>query len=207
MARQCFDKLSTNGLGLAAPIRQEPILSDFPTLESERLILRMLAIEDADALLPAFADDAQMRWWSHAPIREAAALREHLAPRIDNDGWRAFAMVLKAEQRVIGMVSVGERRQGGVGEIGYMILPALVGKGLAREGVARFLDHLFFTEGKRRVFADTDPDNLPSRRLLEHLGFQLEGVLREEWETHIGVRDTTLYGLLRREWEARRGTA
>jgi len=32
------------------------------------------------------------------------------------------------------------------------------------------------------------------------MGFKLEGLLRAEWETHIGVRDTTLYGLLREEW-------
>ena len=49
------------------------------------------------------------------------------------------------------------------------------------------------------AFADVDPDNSASRRLLERLGFLLEGILREEWETHIGVRDTALYGLLKEE--------
>lgn len=64
------------------------------------------------------------------------------------------------------------------------------------------LDRLF-AEGQRRVFADTDPENRASRALLERLGFALEGVLRAEWETHIGVRDTALYGLLAREWRGR----
>jgi RimJ/RimL family protein N-acetyltransferase len=50
------------------------------------------------------------------------------------------------------------------------------------------------------VFADTDPENIQSRGLLERMGFKLEGYLRGEWETHLGVRDTTLYGLLREEW-------
>ncbi len=52
----------------------------------------------------------------------------------------------------------------------------------------------------RRVMADTDPDNIGSIKLLEKLGFQREGYLREEWETHIGVRDSLIFGLLRNEW-------
>ena len=64
------------------------------------------------------------------------------------------------------------------------------------------LDQLLVAEGQRRVFADTDPDNRFSIGLLQKLGFQLEGHLRAEWETHIGVRDTLLFGLLRDEWLA-----
>ena len=60
----------------------------------------------------------------------------------------------------------------------------------------------FVAAGQRRVFADIDPDNAPSIRLVERLGFTIEGRLRAEWETHIGVRDTLIYGLLRDEWRA-----
>jgi ribosomal-protein-alanine N-acetyltransferase len=66
--------------------------------------------------------------------------------------------------------------------------------------VACVIDHLFVTERQRRVFADTDPDNVRSNALLKALGFTLEGRLRAEWETHIGVRDTFLWGLLATEW-------
>ena len=65
------------------------------------------------------------------------------------------------------------------------------------------LDRLFRVEQQRRVFADTDPDNTASNALLESLGFQREGRLRAEWETHIGVRGTILWGLLATEWTNR----
>ncbi|MDP3782205.1 MAG: GNAT family protein, partial [Sphingopyxis sp.] len=42
--------------------------------------------------------------------------------------------------------------------------------------------------------------NCGSIALLERLGFQYEGRLRGEWETHIGVRDSLIFGLLRDEW-------
>jgi RimJ/RimL family protein N-acetyltransferase len=55
------------------------------------------------------------------------------------------------------------------------------------------------------VFADTDPENAPSIALLERLGFRREGLLRGEWETHIGVRDSLILGLLRDEWRGSAG--
>ncbi|RYD51570.1 MAG: N-acetyltransferase, partial [Sphingomonadales bacterium] len=94
-----------------------------------------------------------------------------------------------------------EKRQGNVTEIGYALARAHWGLGYAAEAVTRMIGQIF-DEGQRRIYADTDPDNAASRALLERLGFKLEGYLRAEWETHIGVRDTTLYGLLREEWAA-----
>ena len=64
------------------------------------------------------------------------------------------------------------------------------------------IDQLF-DEGQRRVFADTDPENVSSLALLERLGFRREGLLRGEWATHLGVRDSVILGLLRDEWRVR----
>lgn len=99
---------------------------------------------------------------------------------------------------MLGFVSAGLRRPG-VSEIGYLFARETWGQGIAFEALSALLTQLF-GEGMRRVFADIDPDNAPSIRLVERLGFTLEGRLRAEWETHIGVRDTVIYGLLRDEW-------
>jgi RimJ/RimL family protein N-acetyltransferase len=40
---------------------------------------------------------------------------------------------------------------------------------------------------------------------MEKLGFSLEGRLRAEWQTHIGLRDLLIYGLLVEEWPSRKG--
>jgi [ribosomal protein S5]-alanine N-acetyltransferase len=34
------------------------------------------------------------------------------------------------------------------------------------------------------------------------LGFRLEGQLRDEWKTHIGIRDSLIYAVLARDWFA-----
>ncbi|NML06123.1 GNAT family protein [Sphingomonas sp. G-3-2-10] len=169
-----------------------------PVLTTERLKLRARTLRDAEALHPSFADPELMRWWSHGPHETIEQTREDFSKT--HGEWRCWAITLKGDRTAIGFVAAGERRQGNVTEIGYMLARAHWGTGIAPEAVSRVIDHILVTEGQRRVFADTDPENIPSRALLEKLGFTLEGLLRSEWETHLGVRDTTLYGLLREDW-------
>jgi len=168
-----------------------------PALESARLRLRRLIAADAEAMHPAFADVELMRWWSSAPHDSIAQTRAFFAQEAPD--WRRWMITRVDDDTAIGFVAAGEKRQGNVSELGYMLRREYWGGGIAAEAVSRVIDQIF-AEGQRRVFADTDPDNVESRRLLERLGFRLEGVLRGEWETHIGVRDTTLYGLLKEDW-------
>jgi ribosomal-protein-alanine N-acetyltransferase len=171
-----------------------------PLLETARLRLRSLEPADAEALHPTLSDAESMTWWSHPPLESLEATRAHLERNAATRGWRTWVFALREGGPALGFVSVGEKRNGPC-EIGYLIAREHRGSGLAREAVSGVLGHLFGTEGRRRVYADTDPDNMASRRLLERLGFTLEGRLRGEWETHIGVRDSLIYGLLREEWQ------
>ncbi|PCD01593.1 GNAT family N-acetyltransferase [Sphingomonas spermidinifaciens] len=172
-----------------------------PTLRTARLVLRRRTPADAEALFPAFADVEAMRYWSCAP--HANVEETHADFARNGGGWRVWAITPAGSGTAIGFVAAGEKRQGNVSELGYMLARAHWGRGFAGEAVSAVIDRVF-AEGQRRVFADTDPDNAASRALLERLGFRLEGLLRAEWETHIGVRDTALYGLLPADWSAAR---
>lgn len=176
-----------------------------PVLVTERLRLRTLQLDDAEALYPTLADAALMTWWSSAPHSSVEETRAYFAARIERDpAWRCWAITLAGDDTAIGWVAAGEKRQGGVTEIGYLLARRHWGSGVASEAVSAVIDCLF-AEGQRRVFADTDPENGPSLALLERLGFRREGLLRGEWETHIGVRDSVILGLLKDEW-AQRGS-
>ena len=166
-------------------------------IETPRLTLRPRTLDDAEALHAAFTDVDVMRYWSRPPHTSVEETRAELA--YDAPEWRRWAITLKDDDTAIGVVVAGEKRQGNVTEIGYILVRDYWGSGIAREAVSAVIDRIF-AEGQRRVFADTDPDNTPSRAMLERLGFKLEALLRAEWETHLGVRDTTIYGLLREEW-------
>jgi len=142
-----------------------------------------------------------MRWWSSAPHKTLQETRAYIAVNASSAEWPTWAITL-GDDIAVGWVVFSERRAG-VREIGYILRADHGHRGIAREAVTAVLDHGFNTLGVRRVYADTDPENIRSIRLVEALGFTLEGRLRSEWETHIGVRDSLIWGLLAEEWRKR----
>ncbi|CAD0108414.1 unnamed protein product [Aureobasidium uvarum] len=139
-----------------------------------------------------------MRFSSRAPWTDIKELRRYFAPE-DTSGWKCWAIVKAGEDEAIGFVAACEKRKG-VSEIGYLVAREAQGHGYGREAVGILIDRCF-AAGQRRIVADVDPDNKPSIALLTALGFKLEGHLRAEWETHIGIRDSLIYGLLTGEWQ------
>ncbi|RYY33293.1 MAG: N-acetyltransferase [Sphingomonadales bacterium] len=170
-------------------------MSDPPTLYGARLRLRPIAMRDAEALFPIFSDEETMRYWSRAPFAEVARLREWIRPDATWPAW-----VIESDGAVIGRIALGQQRPR-VAEIGYAVSRTMWGRGFAREAVAAVLAFAFGAAGMRRVFADVDPDNVASVKLLTSLGFVEEGRLRAEWETHLGIRDSLIFGLLANEWD------
>jgi len=163
-------------------------------------LLRPRRAEDADALFATMSDPEAMRWWSRAPFESVEELRAYLAPDAGSS-WQSWAIVLAGDDRALGFVSAGQKREG-VYEIGYLLAREAQGRGYALAAVKTLIDQLI-AQGQRRIFADVDPDNQPSIALLTRLGFSLEGRLRAEWQTHIGLRDSLIYGLLAEEWPSR----
>ena len=174
-----------------------------PVMETERLVLRALRVDDADPLHTMYADVAANTYGTHPATATIEQTREQMAKRVADTSWRAWAITLKGDDAAIGTVASYEKRQGKVTEIGYMLSRPHWGHGYVTEAVAAMVD-LLFAEGQRRIFADTDPDNAPSIAVVKRLGFTLEATLRAEWETHIGVRDSLIWGLLEDEWKAAR---
>lgn len=143
-----------------------------------------------------------MRWWSSGPHATLADTIAYLQPGTGGTTWRSWAITVHGDDAAIGTLSATERRPH-VTEIGYLLARSAWGRGYAREAVARLIDWLIADQAVRRVYADCDPDNIASIALLEALGFRREGLLRAEWETHIGVRDSLILGLLASEWASR----
>lgn len=169
-----------------------------PLATTPGLVLRHLTRADVAPLFEGFGDAACMQWWSRGPFATEAELAEYLLPE-SPDGARIMVAAGRADDVPRLYCGIFPRARGQV-EIGYMCRPSVQGQGIATEAIGAVLDMAFADPSIRRVYADTDPDNTASNRLLARLGFTLEGRLRESWVTHIGVRDSNIWGLLRREW-------
>jgi RimJ/RimL family protein N-acetyltransferase len=172
-----------------------------PVLTTSRFTLRPLQAGDEAALFTGFSDPATMQYWSRAPFADLADFRTWLDaaewPNATNR--RMWIAVPHAGGQPVAQCGMAERGDQ-VAEIGYMVMPGHTRQGVAGECVAALLTQLFRVEGFHRVFADTDPRNIASNRLLQSLGFTREAHVRSAMKTHIGWCDTWLWGLLADEW-------
>jgi RimJ/RimL family protein N-acetyltransferase len=114
-----------------------------------------------------------------------------------NDGDSNFVICVDGEP-------IGEANLFGIerdhGEIAYWIDSDWRGEGYATEAVSLLLTHAFDTRGLHRVVARIGDFNDGSQALVERLGFEREGRLREHMFVRGTYHDTLLYGHLRDEW-------
>lgn len=175
-----------------------------PVLPTQRLRLRALRSGDAEALHEAFADPLVMRHWNLAPSVDLAETRQRVGWSLaaSPEAHAAWAMVRPADDRLIGLVNYHHREAANRRlEIGYLLTRAHWGQGLMREALTALLGHFFHAFDVHRVEATVEPDNLPSRRLLEGLGFACESEgLRDRIRVGDSYRTMAMYGLLAPDW-------
>jgi [ribosomal protein S5]-alanine N-acetyltransferase len=183
----------------------------FPRLETERLVLREIVPADAEDLFHIFSDEETMRYWSCLPytsVDQAHRLIEGLAKaRLAGAGIN-WAITLRGDERLIGKCGYNEwRRAHRRGDVSYIVAREQRGKGVVSEALGAMLDYGFDHMNLHSVEAGVTPGNEASTRMLQRLGFRLEGHLRESFLTDRGFVDSLIYSLLRSDWESAREMA
>jgi len=182
----------------------------FPTLTTERLLLRETADRDVHAIFKLESDPVAMRYWSKLPIRDLAEARATLerAKRFFPERTALRWSIARLEDdEMLGHVSLFSfSEQNRRAEIGYGQLREHWGQGFMHEALSAVVEYAFGSLGLIRIEADVDPRNSASLRSLERLGFAREGLLRERWQVGEEISDSVLLGLLAREWRSRRAT-
>jgi [ribosomal protein S5]-alanine N-acetyltransferase len=179
----------------------------FPMIETRRLWIRPMRMGDAAALMTINGDDEVMRFLPHPTWRTMADgeawIKGMFALRERGDTY-SFVISQRSDGNIIGScflfnVAIDNARA----EIGYGLSRRHWGRGYATEAMTAFISRAFAVLGLRRLEAEIDPRNTASSRVVEGLGFLLEGLLRQRWNLKDGIADARLYGLLRSDWSAR----
>ncbi|WP_433633163.1 GNAT family N-acetyltransferase [Halomicrococcus sp. NG-SE-24] len=87
-------------------------------------------------------------------------------------------------------------------ELSYYLAPEHHSQGYGSDAAARMVEYAFEDLNLRRVGARLGSFNDASRGLLESLGFEHEGTLREAAWFRGEYHDVLWYGLLREDWRA-----
>ncbi|HEV2340283.1 MAG TPA: GNAT family N-acetyltransferase [Candidatus Acidoferrales bacterium] len=155
-----------------------------PVVETERLILRKMTLEDKEALLAVLGDPISMKYYPAAFTREdVRRWIERWRKSYAENGYGLYAMALKATGKVIG--DCGHARQEVDGateiEIGYHVLRELQGQGYATEAARACAEYGFERLGAEKLISLIRPENLPSRRVAEKVGMKVEKeILRKD---------------------------
>jgi ribosomal-protein-alanine N-acetyltransferase len=181
-------------------------LSAFPTISTERLILRETVVADADDIF-LFRGDREVQKYNTRPMRdvaEATALVHTMRAWYATHQAIQWGITVKGENRVVGLCGLHDwMRRHRRAAIGYDLVRGLWGQGLAYEAMSAVVQFGFERMNLNRIEAITIAENVRSIRLLHRLGFQREGIRRDySLEDDGQFHSSAIFGLLRGEYVA-----
>lgn len=153
------------------------------TIRTRRLRLVPVTVENAGSLWNIL-QQPDLRAFQDLPSVGASAFADmvgrrprHLHPAVS--GRFEWLIYVASSRKPAGWVSLRiAERDPASGEIGYSIVRDLRKQGIATEAVRALVDEAFDRARLARINAYCVPENGASRRVLERLGFRLEGTLR-----------------------------
>ncbi len=176
----------------------------FPTLSTERLILRELTLNDVEDHFTLFSDPQIAEAHGQRPFQKIADSEWFINYYTDAFARKEairWGFVLKGETAVIGTCgfhTLSKRHHRA--EIGYELHPTYWRQGIASEAIKAILRFGFQEMGLHRIEANVDPNNNASASLLRKLGFKEEGYLRERFYDNGRFVDDWYFSLLVHEF-------
>jgi RimJ/RimL family protein N-acetyltransferase len=193
-----------------APGTHPGLLRPSYPIRTERLLLRPLTAGDADAMLAYRGRLDVSRYVPFEPMS-----RDDILERITGQ-WSRTELTDEGQSLTLGaeVAETGElagdvvlfwhSREHAGGELGYVLNPALGGRGYATEAASVMLRLGFEDLGLHRIVARIEEDNEPSVRLARRLGMRQEARLvhneffKGRWSNEVD------FAMLADEWFARR---
>lgn len=171
-------------------------------IETERLVLRKPYMQDVLLIFNGWAQDIEvtryLTWRPHQRVTQTQEFVRGCRSAWENQTRFPYMITLEENAEVIGMID--PRIEGPKVGIGYVAARAHWGKGYITEATRAMIDWAFQQPSLYRVYATTDIENVASRRVLEKVGMQCEGILRK-YILHPNIsavpRDSYMYAIVR----------
>jgi ribosomal-protein-alanine N-acetyltransferase len=176
-------------------------LTSITQIDTPTLRLRPVQADDLPALLAINGDPEVTRFLPYrhwTGLTDARAWFDRMQALRDDAGAAQLVLQRQGDGELLGTLLLFRPELGSArAEIGYVLGRAHWGRGWMRQAVAAACGHAFTHLGVRRIEAEVNPANVASCRLLQRVGFTLEGTLRQRWCGADGVPyDVHAFGLL-----------
>jgi RimJ/RimL family protein N-acetyltransferase len=160
----------------------EPPADGAPVVETERLTLRRLRLDDAAFILGLLNEPSFIQFIGDRGVRTPDDARKYLEDgplaSYARHGFGLWLVSLKADGRPIGICGLLKRDALEDVDVGYALLPAFWSRGYASEAAAASVEYGRRHLDLRRIVAITQADNAASIRVLDKLGLQFERPIR-----------------------------
>ncbi|WP_346116712.1 GNAT family N-acetyltransferase [Micromonospora coerulea] len=148
-------------------------------LESRRLRLRRLTVDDVAHLVELDGDPAVMRYLTNGRPTPVEVVRDEQLPALlrqydRHPGLGRWAALDRETGDFLGWFALRPPADGDgtQAELGYRLRRSAWGRGLATEGSVALIRYAFTVIRLRRVWAETMAVNLASRRVMEKAGLR-----------------------------------
>jgi [ribosomal protein S5]-alanine N-acetyltransferase len=157
----------------------------FPLLRTERLVLRRMEPQDAEAMLFLRSDPTIMQYLDREPLHttgEAALFIRHINDSLERNEGITWGISLTDDPQLLGTIGFWRlMKEHYRAEIGYLLHPGYWGRGLVSEAMTAVMNYGFDVLKLHSVEANVNPDNKASVRILEKAGFVQEAYFRENY--------------------------
>lgn len=164
-------------------------------LETDRLTLRRLTVDDAEFILQLLNEPSFLEFIGDRGVRTVDDAGRYILQgpiaSYERFGFGLYLTEVKATRAPIGICGLLKRETFEHPDIGFALRPPFWRQGYAFESAAAVLAYGKDVLGLDRILAITSPHNEPSIKLLEKLGFRFEGLTRLSAE----APEVKLFGL------------
>ena len=148
-------------------------MSKEPILETERLILRSITLDDAEACFSWNSDERVARYMSYPTYTDIKKTQEWIKSTLTDEIEWYWAFVLKSENRVIGTGGIGPNEfMEGYWGIGYNLHYDYWHCGYCTEAMRAIVDYAHNKLGVNKICSCHAVDNPRSGRVMEKLGLK-----------------------------------
>lgn len=175
----------------------------FPTIETERLILRKILMSDAEELFLIRSRIETMKYIGKplaTSILEAVELIQKMDDNLENNLGIGWGVSLKNESKIIGSIGYHRIEKDHYrAEIGYQLLPDYWNNGIMNEAIKTIINYGFNNMNLHSIEAKIDPYNIASAQLLKKNKFISEAHFKENYFFNGKFIDTEIFSLLNKK--------
>jgi len=175
---------------------------DFPTLQTERLLLRVQRPEDFERFAEMMAHESAHFIGGPSPRGDAWRRFLQMPGAWVLQGFAMFAVIDKATGLYLGQAGPWYPDGWPGTEVGWSLHPDARGRGYVTEAALATMDYAFDVLGWERVVHSIAPDNHASKRVAERLGSRY--LQPAKMPPPLDTLEVELWGQTRDEWRARR---